>query len=306
MRLVILFPGQGSQSEKLFDTQGLWDSWAQDWAALEESVPNDYHSIIACINHTTIAQPAIVGYSYTAFQKISPLLKQHEIVALAGHSLGELTAASLCLGWSKKTAMQIAVQRALLMQQACDNHKAPLSMQAWIGRSLRKERIEDFLQSRESLWLINDNSRQQVVVAGVLTHLTEEQRDDYGIDKIVALPVSVISHCPVLESVLPAWHDVLKSTISTDSTINYPLISHTSLEFLRSPSMVVESLTQQLTSRVRFHEMIQMLAPQTDMFIDIGPSQVLKNLIIKSGLKGLTLAEFLQQQSGVFEQENSI
>lgn len=296
MRVVILFPGQGSQHASMFEEGSLWDSWEHDWKSLKSSVPATKEDIIAKINSTEVTQPAIVGYGYQAFKKLEPFLKEHEIVALAGHSLGELTATAISLNWGVELAMELAQCRGKLMQQVCGSFGEKLGMQAWLGRELSKGAIREVLATKNNLWLLNDNGPAQVVIGGVLQEFSPEELASCRVSKVINLPVSVISHCPLFETMLLSWRTAL--SLAPWKGLAHPIFNHTSVKLLQHPSEAYENLSEQLTHQVRFQEMIEKLSPVTDLFIEVGPSHVLKGLVSKiTTTRCLSLSEAISELS---------
>lgn len=294
MRVVVLFPGQGSQDPKIFADDTLWDSWRHEWGLLQSSSPVCKEDILAQLNSTAVTQPAIVGYSYHAFKTLQPLLKEngHDITALAGHSLGELTATAVSLNWGVERAMGLAQCRGKLMQQVCDDFGQKVGMQAWIGRAINKSAIRELLARKTNLWFLNDNSPGQVVIGGVLQHFTSEDLSSCSVAKVITLPVSVISHCPLFETMLPSWRTAL--SLAPWGELTYPIVNHTNLNSLQDPSDAYDNLGQQLTQEVRFQDMIEKLSLTTDLFIEVGPSQILKSLVGKiTTTRCLSLSEAL-------------
>lgn len=277
MRVILLFPGQGSQTPRMFDKDGLWCDWESDWAQLSGEAPQGRDAIIENLAHSPVTQPAIVGYSYQAFQQLLPLLSEHDIVGLAGHSLGELTATGIALGWGRGLTMALAEIRGLLMQEACQDSGLDCTMEAWLGRGLNKELIADFIDSKKNIWLLNDNSPSQIVVGGQLEQVTEEEGQKIGVGKRVRLPVSVLSHCPLLKKMLPRWQAAL--SIVPRGLMSYPIYNHTNLKLLSDAESAIVNLSNHLTSQVRFQEMIEDLSAKADFFIEVGPSNVLKKLV---------------------------
>lgn len=295
MRIVLLFPGQGSQSPEMLSPEGLWPQAGEDFAA---AIPDLGESWRDRLNETTVTQPALVGYSLRAFDKLHGALASHEIVALAGHSLGELTATAVSLGWGLSDSMRLAHQRGLLMQQACQSYGQNLGMQAWLGRELDKKRLISFFDQHEHLWFLNDNGPGQIVIGGLIRDFSQEELSVFGVRKVIDLPVSVVSHCPVLHGILGAWEEQLKT--ADWGELRYRLFNHTSVCFLGDPFQARENLSAQLVQPVRFHEMILALSSQADLFIEVGPGSVLKNLVRKiSAVPCLSTQEALEELVGL-------
>lgn len=293
MRIVLLFPGQGSQSPDIFGKDSLWDSWDEDWAFLKDQVPQELAVLLENLNDTHITQPAIVGYSWRAFELLQPLLAQHSIVALAGHSLGELTATGVALGWGIQLCLTLAHERGVLMQQACNAYPGDLGMQAWLGRLIDKVAVRSLLSKSSDIWLLNDNAPSQVVVGGVLKEFSAEELSLCGVKKIIPLPVSVVSHCPILEPICESWEAIL--SLAPWGRLKSPLFNHSNVCFTGTAQQAFHNLSTQLTQPVRFEETINVLAQQADLFIEVGPGSVLKNLVKKiTPIPCLSVVEVLQ------------
>lgn len=189
--LVIVAPGQGAQ------TPGFLSPWIEDptfrsrfeWLATVaglDLVRHGTESDADTIRDTRIAQPLLVATGLVAALELFPHPAEtfSRIGAVAGHSVGELTAAAGARVITAEQAMVLVRERGNAMADAAA--RTPTGMTAVLGG----DRAE-VLASLEShgLTAANDNGPGQIVAAG-----TREQLDALAADppaKARLMPLSV-------------------------------------------------------------------------------------------------------------------
>ena len=172
--LVILAPGQGAQ------TAGFLTPWLADprfadqlgWLGTVAGLDLIEYGTEAdddTIRDTKIAQPLLVGTGLAAASLLAedgadPLLPS----AIAGHSVGELTAAAHIGALSLEQAMVLVRERGNAMAQAAAIE--PTGMTAVLGGD--RDEVLAAIASR-GLTAANDNGPGQIVAAGTTTALAE-------------------------------------------------------------------------------------------------------------------------------------
>ena len=157
-----LFPGQGSQTGDLRER-------------VERGVPELGERCIELVGEdpfarvadsTRFAQPAIFCASVAGWKELRAHVRP---VALAGHSLGELSALVAAEALDPLQGLELAVRRGELM--AADSPR-PEGMLAVIGAS--EEQLDDLIAGH-GVVMANDNAPGQVVLAGATDRLRRRQ-----------------------------------------------------------------------------------------------------------------------------------
>ena len=110
---------------------------------------------------TRDAQLAVLCTSLVAWEAVRPLA--HEVVAFAGHSLGQVTALVASGALDLEDGVRFAARRAELTQRAADDH--PGRMAALLGATV-EQAADACAAAPDACWIANDNAPGQVVIAG--------------------------------------------------------------------------------------------------------------------------------------------
>ena len=161
--LALLFPGQGSQTPGMLNpwlndqTQKLLASWSKqidlDLIALGTTATADE------IKDTANAQPLIVAAGLLGLHS----LQLSKFAVVAGHSVGEITAAGVSGVLSPTHSMELVRQRGIAMAKAAS--QVETGMAAVLGGD-RSEVLSSI--SKLDLVPANDNGAGQIVAAGAL------------------------------------------------------------------------------------------------------------------------------------------
>jgi malonyl CoA-acyl carrier protein transacylase len=217
---------------------------------------------------TRYAQPAIFCASLAGWSQVRHSV---EPIALAGHSLGELTALAAAGALEEHDALRLVVLRGLLMDVA-GTESGGGTMLAVLGATPAQAAA---LASRHGVSLANDNAPGQVVLSGAPDALRAARDDARGSGlRAVALDVAGAFHSPQMERAVIPFRDALAGVEVSRPDI--PVISCATARPFGDPR---EELAEALISPVRWREtMVALAAVGATTFVDAGPGAVLAKL----------------------------
>ena len=240
---------------------------------------------------TSIAQPAISTISL-AYAETLKNLKLTGAVSL-GHSLGEVTALVYCGVVSFKDGIRIINKRGEVMEKGGGQG----TMMAVINIS--KEPLADICKQvseevSEPVVIANINAPNQIVISGSKEGIKQAAQliaKEHG--RGIPLKVGGAWHSPYLENAATEFSGFLDSVdFHKPETKFYSVVEQ---KTLTKPEAIKDSLKRQMLAQVDWVKAInniKKLGYKT--FCEIGPSKILKDLVLKidTNLKAETTALF--------------
>jgi len=281
MKSVLLFPGQGSQSIGMmngFDSSLVKEVFDMGSDIFGEDLLDLITSDNDKINQTIYTQPIMFLSGYATYLLLKEKKSSLQVDYVAGHSLGEITAACVAGVFSIDTAIQIVQKRAQLMQNAVPAGEG--AMAAILG--LEDNVVEEICKTLQSTGVIepvNYNSPGQIVVAGEkkLIEQSLEKFKDSGAKRALLLPVSVPSHCSLMRLAAEDFGSYLNDFEFNDADI--PVVQNVNATDMVDKNLIKENLVAQLFNPVKWTASIQYLEKQgVSNFIESGPGKVLWGL----------------------------
>jgi len=281
MKSVLLFPGQGSQSVGMmnrFDSNVVKEVFDMGSDIFGENLLDLITSDNDKINQTIYTQPIMFLSGYATYLLLKEKKSSLQIDYVAGHSLGEITAACVAGVFSVDTAVKIVQKRAQLMQNAVPAGEG--AMAAILG--LEDNVVEEICKTLQSTGVIepvNYNSPGQIVVAGEkkLIEQSLEKFKDSGAKRALLLPVSVPSHCSLMRLAAEDFGSYLNDFEFNDADI--PVVQNVNATDVVDKKLIKENLVAQLFNPVKWTASIQYLEKQgVSNFIESGPGKVLWGL----------------------------
>jgi [acyl-carrier-protein] S-malonyltransferase len=281
MKSVLLFPGQGSQSVGMmngFDSNVIKEVFDMGSDIFGEDLLDLITSDNDKINQTIYTQPIMFLSGYATYLLLKEKKSSLQIDYVAGHSLGEITAACVAGVFSVDTAVKIVQKRAQLMQNAVPAGEG--AMAAILG--LEDNVVEEICKTLQSTGVIepvNYNSPGQIVVAGEkkLIEQSLEKFKDSGAKRALLLPVSVPSHCSLMRLAAEDFGTYLNDFEFNDADI--PVVQNVNATDVVDKKLIKENLVAQLFNPVKWTASIQYLEKQgVSNFIESGPGKVLWGL----------------------------
>lgn len=281
--LAFVFPGQGSQSV------GMLADLAVDYSEVQETfdialsvLGSDLWDVIQHgpeqeLNQTHITQPAMLTAG-VAVWRVWQSKGGKTPGVMAGHSLGEYTAL-VCAGvMTLETAVVLVSERGRFMQQAVPGGKG--AMAAILGLD-DKQVVELCTQAAQSqvVEAVNFNSPGQVVIAGDAAAVERaiDLAKQSGAKRAILLPVSVPSHCALMEPAALQMSKMLQDVEFRSPTI--PVINNVDVAINDDPEAIGDALVRQLYKPVRWVETVHHMASMgVKTLVECGPGKVLTGL----------------------------
>ncbi|MDB2589426.1 ACP S-malonyltransferase [Candidatus Thioglobus sp.] len=204
MKYAIVFPGQGSQS------LGMLSELAENFSIVKDTFTEASDALgfdlwkltqedQEGLNQTQNTQPAMLAAGVATYRALTSETELSPI-CMAGHSLGEYTAlvASDSLGFSD--GIKLVRTRAELMQSAVPAGVGAMAAILGLEDEVVVKVCADYA-GEGIVQAVNFNSNGQVVIAGnkAAVDATCEAMKTVGAKRAVVLPVSVPSHCSLMD-----------------------------------------------------------------------------------------------------------
>jgi [acyl-carrier-protein] S-malonyltransferase len=300
--LAIIAPGQGSQ------TPGMLTSWIQDSDAKDllkqwsDEIDLDLMHLGTNADETEIketenAQPLIVAAGLLSARALGAAGKY---ACVAGHSVGEITAAAIAGVFSPLDAMKLVRRRGIEMAKAASI--TPAGMAAVLGgdREIVLRAITDL-----GLVAANDNGGGQIVAAGDLDALAQLAPEGA---RVRPLAVAGAFHTSYMQPAVEPMRELAATMQVNDPAV--VLLSNKDGGVVSSGREVLDRIVNQIANPVRWDLCMQsLLAQGVTGVAELAPAGTLVGLIkratpsiaqfaLKSGADLESAGEFIAQHGG--------
>ena len=280
MSFAVIFSGQGSQSLGMLAPFGDEPLVRQTFAEASELISFDLWHLCQEgpakeLNRTINAQPAVL----TAGVALWRLWRQRTDSLprfMAGHSLGEYTALVCANSLQFDDAVTLVRNRGKYMQMAVADDEG--AMAAILG--LTTEQVSDLCHKENSyVQPANMNSPQQTVIAGYKQAVEKvaNEAKELGAKRVVFLPVSVPSHCALMQSAT----DLLAADFGAISlkAPQIDVLHNLDARTAEDIEALKTKLIQQLIRPVQWVDTIEEMRDQgMTRIVECGPGRVLSGL----------------------------
>lgn len=288
MDVVLLFPGQGSQKPGMAkDLVAAFPSAKDVFARADAALGMSLSSLAFdgpgdALTLTHNAQPALLAHGAAVWAATRDVIGA-DVVAAAGHSLGEFTAYHAASALSLEDALRVVRRRGELMYQS--GRERPGAMAAILGHTQRP--LEEICEqaSREAGLVVaaNYNSPGQIVISGEEAGVERAMalcKDD-GAKRAVRLQVSGAFHSPLMQSAANGLRDALDGAAFENP--HFAVYANVNAEAVTEASRAKALLLEQLTRAVRWTEEIEALTARHPdaLYVEMGPGSVLVGLVRK-------------------------
>jgi [acyl-carrier-protein] S-malonyltransferase len=266
----VLFPGQGSlTTEAPAHARDVLPGLVERACELLGDDPFE-----RAAESTAFAQPAIFVSSMAGWHE-----REHgltDIRAMAGHSLGELSALAAAGAMSVDEGLRLVILRGRLMADAAASAASDGGMLALLGGT--PEAAAE-LASNYGLTVANDNAPGQVVLSGERQRITGLSREARSVGfKSMVLDVAGAFHSPAIAAAEEPFRAALREVFWRPTTL--PVISgYTAKPF----DWIPQELSRALVNPVRWREVMAALYDLgAREFVDVGPGRVLERLVARN------------------------
>jgi [acyl-carrier-protein] S-malonyltransferase len=281
-----IFPGQGSQvvgmgSELAMQFPDAKEIFDEADTTLGFSLSNlMWAGPDTELNETINTQPALYVHSIAAWRTFTRLYPDFKPVAVAGHSLGELSAltASGALGFSD--GLKLVRIRGELMKRAGELNPGGMAAILGVDIPTLDQVCAEASTAGEVVQVANDNCPGQVVISGHKTALERAMAGAKaaGAKRALPLPVSIAAHSPLMDSIQSEWNAAVDACALSDPVIR--VISNVHAKAMTVADELRADIKAQMQSRVRWTESVQMmLGSGIQTYVEVGSGEVLLGLI---------------------------
>jgi malonyl CoA-acyl carrier protein transacylase len=280
--LAFVFPGQGAHyggmGRNLYESFPVIKEWMDRTAAAADFdlLHLLFHDREENLQKTRWQQPALFALEHAMARHLITLGIRP--MAMAGHSLGELTALCLAGVYSVEDGFRIVNKRALCMDKAAAMHGDPGVMAA---TDAPLDLLKEMIQGLKDVHIGNINSPNQVILSGN-TEAVENlggglKEKGY---RFTLLRVSMAFHSPIMRVI----HDELEAFVAAIPfhSPQIPVISNTTMSpYPSDPGEIRRILMAHLESPVHWMKNVQTLWNDhgVRLFVEVGPGDILSDLI---------------------------
>lgn len=277
MPIAVMFPGQGTQAPGLGRPWRDHPSWTVATRA-EEILSRPLAPLLldddaGSLATTEGAQLAVFLASVMAWQAAADDLPAP--VALAGHSLGQVTALVAAGTLTVDDGIRLVGARAAACQRATE--RRPGAMAALLGAT--PEQADEAVARSDDAWVANDNGPGQIVIAGTPSGVdaASARAKAIGIRRVMPLDVAGAFHTPLMEDAAAEFGAVLADVSLHDSAV--PVISNEDGAGYTDGDGWRTRLSDHLVRPVRWLATLRTLAAMgVDELVEIGPGTTLASL----------------------------
>lgn len=303
-KFTFFFPGQGSQSVGMMggfaDSKIIRDTFVEASDILGVDFWKMATEENESINETTHTQPIMLVAGIATWRAWQAQTAAQPSV-LAGHSLGEYTALVAAQALSFADSLPLVQYRATVMQNAVPAGVGAMAALLGLDDAAVAAVCAEAAEN-QVLQAVNFNSPGQVVIAGNKEAVERGMAlaKARGAKRAVALPVSVPSHCALMQPAAEKLADYLANV--TINTPQIPVLHNADVLAYQEGSKIKDALVRQLYNPVRWVETVRAINAQGILLgAECGPGKVLagltKRIEANFSCTALTSNESLQEFS---------
>ncbi|MBE5212324.1 ACP S-malonyltransferase [Pectobacterium quasiaquaticum] len=282
-QFAMVFPGQGSQTVgMLAELAAEYPIVTETFAQASEALGYDLWQLTQQgpaeeLNKTWQTQPALLTAS-VAIWRVWQQQGGKTPALMSGHSLGEYSAL-VCAGvLDFQQAVRLVELRGKLMQEAVPEGTGAMYAIIGLDNDAIAKACEESAQG-QVVSPVNFNSPGQVVIAGNKDAVERAGAacKAAGAKRALPLPVSVPSHCALMEPAAKKLAVALESVTFNAPVI--PVVNNVDARIETTPEAIRDALVRQLHCPVRWTDCVEFMASQgIESLLEVGPGKVLTGL----------------------------
>lgn len=291
MGIALIFPGQGTHHAGMFDL-ALRDAAAAPYVeracAFLGLGPGRLEELLAGeALEDRLAQPLFATLGYAVWASLRPRVPPP--LALAGYSLGELTACACAGAFDFETLLSLAAARARVMDAAVSGH---CGMVAIAGIPLKKMKK---IAAETGAFIAIVNGDDHLVLGGehhALDTLVLRSGAKEGA-RVHVLPVGVPSHTPLMAAAGAEYERILSASALRDPLL--PVVSSVENRVIYRREEMVRALSLHLCRPLQWAACMETLAEMgAEAFLEVGPGNSLVKIAqrLLPGCAGHAIEEF--------------
>ncbi|SEA82383.1 ACP S-malonyltransferase [Leifsonia sp. 21MFCrub1.1] len=283
--IVIVCPGQGSQTPGFLDPWLSESSFRDQLTGISDAVGIDLvaHGTVSdadTIRDTAVAQPLIVSAGLLTLSALLADGRRDRVGGIAGHSVGELTAAAGAGVLSETDAVAFVRERGAAMARAAAETQTGMSAVIGADEAELLARLDEL-----GLSPANYNGGGQIVVAGALDALAQLAENPPARARVIPLQVAGAFHTRYMASAVPALEQFASTLRTNDPTLR--LWTNKDGSEVTDGAEFLRLLVGQVSSPVRWDlDMKAFEEAGVTGLIEVAPAGALVGLA-KRGLKGV-------------------
>lgn len=282
MNFAFFFPGQGSQSLRMMNG---FDGAAVVRTTFDEASAALGQDLWAMMNgddaeiigQTVNTQPLMLAAGVATYRAYLAA-GGREPTVMAGHSLGEYSALVAAGSLDFADAVRLVRLRAELMQSAVPPGVGAMAAILGLEDDVVR-RVCAEAENGEVVEAVNLNAPGQVVIAGHAPAVSRamEAAKAVGAKRVLPLPVSVPSHCRLMQAAAIQLAQALQAVNVRRPAIR--VIHNADVASHDKPEHIKDALVRQLYSPVRWTETVALLVREgLNISAECGPGKVLAGL----------------------------
>lgn len=230
---------------------------------------------------TENTQPAILTASVAAYRVLESEGLARHAAFMAGHSLGEYSAHVAAGTFSFADAVRTVRHRGQYMQEAVPVGTGAMAAVLGLDADKVAQACREAAQG-DIVSAANLNGVGQVVIAGsrAAVERASVRARGLGAKRVIPLPVSAPFHCALMKPAEDRLAPELRALRVRNPRV--PVVANVDAEPKRVATEAIEALVRQVSSAVRWEDVVRRLASEgVTAYVEVGSGSVLSGLIRK-------------------------
>jgi [acyl-carrier-protein] S-malonyltransferase len=230
---------------------------------------------------TENTQPAILTASVAAYRVLESEGLAGLASFMAGHSLGEYSAHVAAGTFAFADAVRTVRRRGQYMQEAVPVGTGAMAAVLGLDADVVAQACRDAAHG-EVVSPANLNGGGQVVIAGsrAAVERAGARAKELGATRVIPLTVSAPFHCALMQPAADRLAPDLRALRVHDPRV--PVVANVDAEPKRNAAAGIEALIRQVSSAVRWEDLVRRLASEgVSTYVEVGSGNVLSGLIRK-------------------------